>query len=934
MKKGTEVQEHIENIPILVELKNSYLNYAMSVIVSRALPDVRDGLKPSQRRILVAMNDLNLGPRSKHRKCAKIVGDTGGNYHPHGDQATYGTLVRLGQDWNMRYTLVDPQGNFGSIDADPPAAMRYTEARMTSAATDMLEDLEYETVDFVPNYDETRTEPTVLPAKLPNLLVNGSTGIAVGMATNLPPHNIAEVCDALLLVIDDPKCGFKDIMKKLPGPDFPTGGIICGRQGIVDAYFKGKGHLVVRAKAEVEPSKRGKECVVITEIPYMVVKTSIVSKIADCVRDGQIAEIADVRDESDRHGLRIVVEVKKDADAQVALNKLFEYTPLQTTFAIANVALVNSRPETLNIRQMLDLFIDHRKVVIRRRSMFLLKRCRNRAHILEGLILAVSDIDDIIALIKKSPDAPTAKQNLMKKPLKLAESETLRKLLPKEFFREKTKEKQFLTGPQADAILTMQLQRLTGLEIEKLAKEYAEITQQIEGYEAILAKEEVLLDIIRKDINEMKTKYGDARRTEIRTQQAETFDIEDLIADEEVIVTVSHSGYVKRMPIDTYHKQGRGGTGIIGSDTKEGDFIEHMFTASTHDYLLIFTNRGKCYWLKVYDVPSLTRQSKGRSIANLLNLGDQTIASVINVARLVENEELPEDKQPASPDSRPASRGGTQLVMATQNGLIKKTKLSAYSHPRSVGVTAIKLDPNDTLIEVAQTAGKDHIILGTRDGMAIRFDEQQARSMGRVSRGVHGIRLRSGDAVVDMVIAEEKASLLTVCEHGYGKRTSLDNYRSQNRGGVGLINIKTTDRNGKVVALKAVQFADELMLITANGQIMRTGLDQIRPIGRNTQGVRLIKLREGDKLVAAAKISPEEAKEQSDDSTIQKAELPPQEETEPGPEEVEEQPQVEDEPAPKGRGEPQSEPEDTPKSKPKPQKSKPKDKKAGKKHRK
>jgi len=906
MKQGTETHERFENVPLLDELKKSYLNYAMSVIVSRALPDVRDGLKPSQRRILVAMNDLNLGPRSKHRKCAKIVGDTGGNYHPHGDQATYGTLVRLGQDWNMRYTLVDPQGNFGSIDADPPAAMRYTEARMTAPAMEMLDDLEYDTVDFIPNYDETRTEPTVLPSKFPNLLVNGSTGIAVGMATNLPPHNVAEVCDALLLVIDDPKCGFKDIMKKLPGPDFPTGGIICGRQGIVDAYFKGKGHLVVRAKAEVEPSKRGKECIIITEIPYMVVKTSIVSKIADCVRDGQIAEIADVRDESDRHGMRIVVEVKKDADAQVALNKLFEYTPLQTTFAIANVALVNNRPETLNIRQMLDLFIDHRKVVIRRRSMFLLKRCRNRAHILEGLILAVSDIDDIIELIKKSPDAPTAKQNLMKMPLKLAESETLRKLLPKEFIREKTKEKQFLTGPQADAILTMQLQRLTGLEIEKLAKEYAEINEQIKGYEAILAKEDVLLDIIRKDIIEMKTKYGDARRTEIRTQQAETFDIEDLIADEEVIVTVSHSGYVKRMPIDTYHKQGRGGTGIIGSDTKEGDFIEHMFTASTHDYLLIFTNRGKCYWLKVYDVPSLTRQSKGRSIANLLNLGDQTIASVINVARLVENEELPEDKQ-------------TQLVMATQNGLIKKTKLSAYSHPRSVGVTAIKLDPNDTLIEVAQTAGKDHIILGTRDGMAIRFDEQQARSMGRVSRGVHGIRLRSGDAVVDMVIAEEKASLLTVCEHGYGKRTSLDNYRSQNRGGVGLINIKTSDRNGKVVALKAVQFADELMLITANGQIMRTGLDQIRPIGRNTQGVRLIKLREGDKLVAAAKISPEEAKEQSDDSTIQKAELPPPEETEPGPEE---------EPEP----EPEPEPEDTPK--PKPQKSKPKDKKAAKKKRK
>jgi DNA gyrase subunit A len=884
MKQSTETHERFEDVQILDELKNSYLNYAMSVIVSRALPDVRDGLKPSQRRILVAMNDLNLGPRSKHRKCAKIVGDTSGNYHPHGDQATYGTLVRLAQDWNMRYTLVDPQGNFGSIDADPPAAMRYTEARMTAAATDMLEDLEYDTADFVPNYDETRTEPTVLPSKFPNLLVNGSTGIAVGMATNVPPHNISEVCDALLLVIDDPKCGFKDIMAKLPGPDFPTGGIICGKKGIVEAYTKGKGHLVLRGKAEIEPSKRGKEAIIITEIPYMVVKTTIVSKIADCVQNGQMPEVADVRDESDRHGLRIVVEVKKDADAQVALNKLFEYTPLQTTFAIANVALVNNRPETLNIRQILDLFIDHRKTVIRRRSMFLLKRCRNRAHILEGLILAVSDIDEIIELIKKSPDAPTAKLNLMKKPLKLAESETLRKLLPKEFVREKSKEKQYLTGPQADAILTMQLQRLTGLEIEKLAKEYAEIIVQIEGYEAILAKEEVLLDEIREDIHELKQKFGDDRRTKISARQLETFDLEDLIAEEEVIVTVSHAGYVKRMPIDTYRKQGRGGTGIIGSDTKEGDFIEHMFTASTHDYLLIFTNRGKCYWLKVYDIPSLSRTSRGRSIANLLNLGDQTIASVINVPKLV-NEEIPEEKQP-------------QLVMATKNGLIKKTKLSAYSHPRSVGVTAIKLDPNDTLIDVALTTGKDHIVLGTRDGMAIRFDEQQVRSMGRVSRGVHGIKLRPGDSVVDMVIAEEKASLLTVCENGYGKRTSLDNYRAQNRGGVGLINIKTSERNGKVVSLKAVQFADELMLITANGQIMRTGLDQIRPIGRNTQGVRLIKLREGDKLVAAAKISPEEAKEQADDSAIQKAELPPPEETEPGPEE-EEKPQAEEKPKPK-----------------------------------
>jgi DNA gyrase subunit A len=884
------VGSRVEDIPILDELKNSYLNYAMSVIVSRALPDVRDGLKPSQRRILVAMNDLNLGPRSKHRKCAKIVGDTGGNYHPHGDQATYGTLVRLGQDWNMRYTLVDPQGNFGSIDADPPAAMRYTEARLTAAAMDMLDDLEYDTVDFIPNYDETRTEPTVLPSKFPNLLVNGSTGIAVGMATNIAPHNIAEVCDALLLVIDDPNCGFKDIMKKLPGPDFPTGGIICGRQGIVDAYFKGKGHLVLRAKADIEPSKRGKECIVITEIPYMVVKTGIVSRIADCVRDGIIAEIADIRDESDRHGMRIVVEIKKDCDAQVALNKLFEYTPLQTTFAIANVALVNNRPETLNIRQFLDLHIDHRKIVIRRRTSFLLKRCQNRAHILEGLILAVSDIDEIIDLIKKSPDAPTAKINLMKKPLKLSESQTLRNLLPKEFVKEKSKEKQFLTGPQADAILTMQLQRLTGLEIEKLAKEYSGLILEIEGYQAILAKESELLKIIRKDIADMKAKYGDKRRTEISAQAVESFDLEDLIEKEEVIVTVSHAGYVKRLPIDTYRKQGRGGQGIIGSDTKEGDFIEHMFTASTHDYLLIFTNRGKCYWLKVYDIPSLSRTSRGRSIANLLNLGDQTIASIINVAKLVD-EDTPEEQQP-------------QLVMATKNGLIKKTKLSAYSHPRKVGVTAIKLDPNDSLIDVAQTTGKDHIVLGTREGMAIRFDEQQVRSMGRVSRGVNGIRLRQGDTVVDMVISEVGASLLTVCEHGYGKRTSLDNYRPQHRAGVGLINIKPSDRNGKVVALKAVQMSDELMLITANGQIMRTGLDSIRPIGRNTQGVRLIKLRPGDKLVAAAKIGPEEAEEQADDATIQKAEMPAPEETVPDPEEPEEEPEPE-EPKVKPKPEPE-----------------------------
>jgi len=843
MKKPAKPQERFEEMHILDELKVSYLNYAMSVIVSRALPDVRDGLKPSQRRILVAMNDLNLGPRSRHRKCAKIVGDTSGNYHPHGDQATYGTLVRMGQDWNMRYTLINPQGNFGSIDADPPAAMRYTEARMAAPATDMLEDINHDTVDFVPNYDETRTEPVVLPSKFPNLLVNGSTGIAVGMATNIPPHNIKEVCDALLLIIDDPNCGFKDILKRLAGPDFPTGGIICGTKGIKDAYTTGRGHLTVRGRADIETTKKNRTRIIITEIPYMVVKTTIVSKIADCVQNGQIAEIADIRDESDRHGIRIVVDLKKEVDANIVLNKLYRYTPLQGTFAIANIALVNNRPEALNIKQMLECFIDHRRVVIRKRSRFLLKRCRNRAHVLEGLILAVSDIDELIDIIKKSPDTPAAKLNLMGKPLKLTETAALKKILPRAFVQEKRKGRHFLTGPQADAILTMQLQRLTGLEIEKLAKEYAELTEKIRDYETILADERALMDIIREDIHEIKGKYGDARRTRITTK-LEQFDIEDLIADEDVIVTVSNAGYVKRMPIDTYRRQARGGTGIIGSDTKEGDFIKHMFTASTRDYLLIFTNRGKCYWLKVYDIPSMSRQSKGRSIANLLSLGDQTIASIINVSSFELQDGTPDQQQ--------------QLVMATKNGVVKKTRLSAYSHPRSTGVIAIKLDPNDDLIGVVLTTGNDHIILGTRDGMTIRFDEGQVRSMGRASRGVKGIKLRKSDRLVGMVITEEKASLLTVCEKGYGKRTAFDNYRPQTRAGIGLKNIRTSDRNGKVVALKSVRNKDDLMLITAKGIIMRTGLDQIRSIGRNTQGVRLIKLKSGDKLVAAEKIQADE----------------------------------------------------------------------------
>jgi len=871
-KEEPKKTERIEDIRILDEMKNSYMNYAMSVIVSRALPDVRDGLKPSQRRILVAMNDLNLGPRSRHRKCAKIVGDTGGNYHPHGDQATYGTLVRLGQNWNMRHCLVDPQGNFGSIDNDPPAAMRYTEARMSAEAMEMLDDLNRDTVDFVPNYDETRTEPTVLPSRFPNLIVNGSTGIAVGMATNLPPHNLGEVCQALLLVIKDPNCGFKDIMKVLPGPDFPTGGIICGRKGIKLAYSTGKGHLSVRGKVDIEETKKGRKVIIITEIPYMVVKTAIVSKIAELVEAGTLPEVSDVRDESDRKGMRIVVEMKKDAEEQIVLNKLYQYTPLQSTFAISNLALVNNRPETLNIKQMLQLFIDHRKEVIRRRSRFLLTRCRNRAHILEGLILAVSDIDEIINLIKKSQDAPTAKLNLMKKALRLAESATLRKLLPEEFVKRASGEEQFLTGPQADAILSMQLQRLTGLEIEKLGQEYAALVEEIEGYEAILADEKLVLDEITEDLYELNEKYADKRRTVI-TEEAEELDIEDLIAEEQVLVIVSHGGYIKRMPIDTYRRQSRGGKGVIGSDTREGDFIESLFTASTHDYLLVFTNRGKCYWLKVYNVPQLTRQSKGRSIANLLNLGDQKITSIINVDKFDER----------------------NIVMATRNGTIKKSALELYANPRASGIIAIKLEPSDDLIGVALTGGKNHIVLGTKDGMAIRFDESLARQMGRTARGVRGIKLRKGDAVVDMVIAEEaapegQATLLTICENGFGKRTTLEDYRPQGRGGIGLINIKTSERNGSVVALKAVKDEDDIMIMTANGIIIRTGLEGIREIGRNTQGVRLIKLEENDKVVAVERVVKEEKEESAEPAGQQDQQQQQQEE-----ETVVEEPPVQDE---------------------------------------
>ncbi|HUS47039.1 MAG TPA: DNA gyrase subunit A, partial [Phycisphaerae bacterium] len=756
--------ERVEDLAIDEEMRESYLTYAMSTIMARAIPDVRDGLKPSQRRVLVAMNDLNLGPRSKHRKCAKITGDTSGNYHPHSGEGVYPTLVRLGQDWNMRCPLVDPQGNFGSIDGDPPAAMRYTEARMTAVAMEMLEDLNLDTVDMQPNYDDTRTEPTVLPARFPNLLVNGSQGIAVGMATSMPPHNLGEICDALLHVMKNPNATMAELMKLVKGPDFPTGGLICGQRGIVDGYKTGRGRIVVRARMHTEQTRGGKTQIVVTEVPYQVLKATIVERIAEVAKDGRIPDIQDVQDHSDRTGMRIVVDLKKGAEPEVVINQLYEYTPLQSTFSIINIALLNRAPRTLSLREMLLAFVEHRRDVVRRRTTYLLRRARHRGHILEGLILAVADIDEIIRIIKKSPDVPTARNRLMAHNLRLTEAAAVRKLLPKQFVEAASRAPQQLTGVQADAILAMQLQRLTGLEIEKLASDYVAICEEIEGYEAILGDEALLMDIISEDIHELKQKYADERRTEIVGDVGE-FDIEDLIAEEDVVVTLSHEGYTKRMPLSAYRRQGRGGRGVIGSDSKEGDFVEEVFIASTHDYMLVLLNNGRLHWLKVYDVPSMARQSKGRAIVNLLEMRpDEKICAVVAVREF--NDRF--------------------LVTATRKGQIKKTPLEAYSNPRRGGIAATGLDEGDEVVGVAITHGSDEIVLGTANGKAIRFKETDVRPMGRTAAGVRGVNLRKGDQVVDMAIVDPMATLVTVCENGYGKRTSFEEYRIQGRGGYGV----------------------------------------------------------------------------------------------------------------------------------------------------
>jgi DNA gyrase subunit A len=835
--------ENIVDQPLIDEMQDSYLTYSMSVIMSRALPDVRDGLKPSQRRILVAMNDLNLGPRAQTKKCSKISGDTSGNYHPHGDAVIYPTLVRLAQPWNLREPLIDGQGNFGSIDGDPPAAMRYTEARMTAAGAMMLEDIEYDTVDFVPNYDNSREEPTVLPGKFPNLLVNGATGIAVGMATNLAPHNVGEVCDALLMYLDNPDVTLPELLSVLPGPDFPTGGQICGRRGIIDAYSTGRGALTLRGRCHVEEGRGGKNTIVISEIPYGVLRSTITEKIAAAVKSGIIKDVAAVNDASDRkQPVRIEIDLKSGANEDVIVNLLFVHTPLQSNYHVMNIALVGRQPRTLTLKQLLGLYLDHRKDVIRRRTSFLLRRAKQRAHVLEGLILAVGDIDGVIKVIRESPDPDAAKAALMARPLRLGEQPTLRRLLPEAFVSRCTAGECHLTGTQAAAILSMQLQRLTGLEIEKLAGEYGKLVEEIAGYEAILREERLLLDLIRSDVNDLKRKFSDKRRTEIVEPVGE-FRMEELVPDEQVVVTISREGYIKRTEVDTYRKQGRGGKGVRGGAAKEGDFLEHLFVSSTHDYLLFFTDRGRVYWLRVYDLPVMSRTSRGRSIANLLQMQpNESHRAVLPVREFEES----------------------YVFFATAKGTVKKTPMAAFSRPRPSGIIAITLDPDDSLINVERTTGENEIVLGTRCGMANRFHESEVRAMGRSARGVRGMTLSGEDKVVSMVAINPGDSLLTVCEKGLGKRTDIQEYRKTRRGAKGVINVKITERNGFVVAIEAVKDDDELMFITANGMMLRTDLSAVREIGRATQGVRLIRLDEGDKVVAVAKIAPEEEESESE----------------------------------------------------------------------
>jgi len=797
------------------EMQESYLNYSMSVILSRALPDVRDGLKPSQRRILVAMDDLNLGPRAKYRKCAKICGDTSGNYHPHGDLVIYPTLVGMAQPFTLRYPLVDSQGNFGAIDGSPPAAMRYTEARMALPTVHMLEDKDQDTVDTQATYDGRLQEPVVLPGRFPNLICNGTTGIAVGMATSLPPHNLSEVANALYKLLDDPDVTVDDLLQDVQGPDFPTGGTIMGRSGIRNAYRSGRGAVIVRGKYHVE-EKNKRKYIVFTEVPYQVRTITILERIAHLAKTDQLDTVADCNDETNsRVGLRLVIELKRGVeDELVTVNQLFKLTPLQSKFSIMNLAIDKGQPRTLGFKQLLEAYRDHRVDVIIRRTRFQLRRAEERLHILEGLRIAVQNIDEVVEIIKTSANVEEARQRLMDR------------------FQ--------LTEIQARAILDMRLARLTGLEIGKLEAEYDEVRQNIAYYHRILSEPKLRLDIVRKEMEEMVASYGDERRTVISEEEVGDFIAEDLIAEEMMAVTVSHEGYVKRTALDQYRSQNRGGKGVAGAETKEGDFIEHLFVASTHDYILFFSDRGRVYWRKVYELPLFGRQAKGRALVNVLEMqAGERLNSVLRVSTF---------------------EGERYLVTATRKGLIKKTELSAYGRPREKGIIAVSLEDDDRLIGVGVCRPNDTILLGTADGMAIRFQESDARAMGRQAYGVRGIKLTGEDRVVGMAIPEPGQSILTLCANGYGKRTDLDEYRLQGRGGQGLIDIKTTDRNGSAVGLLAVSADDDLMLITRLGQIVRIPAGQISQIGRNTQGVRCISFKgEGDALVSFTKVPREDA---------------------------------------------------------------------------
>jgi len=810
-------------IPVNIEdeIRQSFMDYAMSVIIARALPDARDGLKPVHRRVLYAMYDLGLDWNKAYKKSARVVGDVIGKYHPHGDVAAYDTMVRMAQDFSMRYPLVDGQGNFGSVDGDPPAAMRYTEVRMARMAGELLADLDKETVDFAANYDDTLREPVVLPARVPNLLINGSAGIAVGMATNIPPHNLGEIVDALIALIRNPAISVEELMLHVPGPDFPTAGFIHGRAAIIEAYRTGKGILQLRARAGTETDRRtGRTSIIVHEIPYQVNKARLIERIAELVNEKKIDGISDLRDESDREGMRIVIDLKRDANSDVVLNQLYKQTPMQESFGITMLAIVDGRPKLLTLKDALQVFVAHRKEVVTRRTVYDLRKAEERLHILEGLRIALEQLDAVIALIRRAPDPGTARTELMQ---------------------------QFqLSQLQAQAILDMRLQRLTGLERDKILEEHAETLKQIARYREILGDEREVYTIIVSELEEVKQLYGDARRTEIVAQSTD-ISIEDMIADEDMAVTISHAGYIKRNPVTEYRAQRRGGRGKIGATTREEDFVEHLFVASTHTSILFFTTSGKVYWLKVYEVPHAGRAARGRPIVNLLNLGaDEKISAFLPVRTFEE---------------------GKYVFFATRNGTVKKTDLMAFANPRKAGIIAISLDAGDEVIGVRLTDGQQEIILSTREGQAIRFRESDVRCMGRGAGGVRGISLEAGDCVVGAAVPTPSCTILSVAENGYGKRTALEEYRLTSRGGKGVITMQATEKTGKVVGVRMVTDDDDAMLITNGGKVIRTPVKGISVIGRNTQGVRLIDLAEGERVVAVARLAERDADEPENGGT-------------------------------------------------------------------